>query len=546
MSLHSSRRLPLWLLIAVFLLATVGAALAIYATRWGAWAFSDTVEYFEAARNFADGRGLVLVRASGAVRPLYGRPPFYPILLGLAQMLGLDLFGFARGLVVSLYAAFILSAGLGVAWLSGLPVLGVCLSLFALVAPIQLLNFTSAMTEAPFLVLSLAAFLLLVEHFQRPRPWKFALSAGLMALSFLTRYTGAAFIVSAAALVLVFNPGNLRRRFGAAMLYGLVAVAPFLIWTLSVAQGGATPGAYHYEVDNLWTYLSPVRGAYTDQLWSLLPFNHLLAWSFRFKLIALSGLLLLTATAVALTARQMHRARNPVLAEPGFQLGAMFSLGALAYGAFVALTYVVVAYPPPALNDRVLSPMTLYAFAAGLTWLCWLLARSAWRSRLPGWLGQAALALPVLIPLALGYQHLPVNRATLTTLHTHGWGYTSAAWSQSELLERLAEIPSGTKLISNDIDATLYFLNRPAFRLAQAESAAPLDLTQPYGSNPTDATQALFIEGKAVLVLFFPVDERFLVGEGQLTETQIAALTAGLEVVASASDGAIYAYAGAK
>src|SRR3972149_12238204 len=48
--------------LAAILLAVIGmtaALMGVYATDWGPWVGSDSVEYLESARNLASGRGLV-------------------------------------------------------------------------------------------------------------------------------------------------------------------------------------------------------------------------------------------------------------------------------------------------------------------------------------------------------------------------------------------------------------------------------------------------------------------------------------------------------
>src|SRR3990172_9594448 len=94
----------------VCLIVTVGiaAALAVlYATVWGPWAGSDSVEYLEAARNLAGGQGLVTIRASGHVEPIYARPPLYSILLASTIQLGVDPVASVRWLNVVLIVALI-------------------------------------------------------------------------------------------------------------------------------------------------------------------------------------------------------------------------------------------------------------------------------------------------------------------------------------------------------------------------------------------------------------------------------------------------------
>src|SRR3972149_2108876 len=94
----------------VSLIVTVGFAAALtvlYATVWGPWAGSDSVEYLEAARNLAGGQGLITIRASGRIEPIYARPPLYSVLLASTIQLGVDPVASVRWLNAALIVALI-------------------------------------------------------------------------------------------------------------------------------------------------------------------------------------------------------------------------------------------------------------------------------------------------------------------------------------------------------------------------------------------------------------------------------------------------------
>jgi len=112
--------------VSVLAISLAGGYLVYFATNWGPWAYSDTVEYFEAAHNWSQGLGPVLIYVDGSVHPLTLRPPLYPILLGSVEKINpagtLPLKSAARGLDIALFFGFTSLVGLGVLWVVDQPV----------------------------------------------------------------------------------------------------------------------------------------------------------------------------------------------------------------------------------------------------------------------------------------------------------------------------------------------------------------------------------------------------------------------------------------
>ena len=99
---------PRSLAIGIGLLLITAIVALIYATRFGPWIFSDSVEYIVSARNFLMGRGIGLQLAAGEFQPIYLHPPFYPVALSALGVLGADLVTVARWLNIALFALSIL------------------------------------------------------------------------------------------------------------------------------------------------------------------------------------------------------------------------------------------------------------------------------------------------------------------------------------------------------------------------------------------------------------------------------------------------------
>src|SRR3990172_4693312 len=158
----------------VSLLVTVGiaAALAVlYATVWGPWAGSDSVEYLEAARNLAGSQGLVTIRASGNVEPIYARPPLYSILLASTIGLGVDPVAAVRWLNVALIVALIALVGASFFHATARLMAPVLACLFLLTDVAVLDSFTGLMTEPLFIVIVMGQLVSLSAYLENREPW---------------------------------------------------------------------------------------------------------------------------------------------------------------------------------------------------------------------------------------------------------------------------------------------------------------------------------------------------------------------------------------
>src|SRR4030042_3585280 len=92
--------------------SVLGAIGVAYATVHGPWAYSDSTAYVVSATNFAQGKGLGLIQASGAFSPLVHYPPLYPLVLSVAAFFRLDVLSAARWLNVLLFGSLVWTVGL--------------------------------------------------------------------------------------------------------------------------------------------------------------------------------------------------------------------------------------------------------------------------------------------------------------------------------------------------------------------------------------------------------------------------------------------------
>lgn len=521
--------------LATLALCAVGIVAILYGTRWGPWAGSDSVEYFEAARNLADGKGLVLVRASGAVRPLSLRPPLYPILLALGNQAGADLLVAAKIIGTASFVLFAGALGIGLSHLTKDAVAGPAVVLLVATSATMFELFLGAMSEPPFFAFAALAFVLALSFIQSGRVAILVLSGGFAGLALLTRYAGAWILVTNTVALIVFRNGSLWRRLRLGSSYFLLSALPFAVWVLQLGRSETTPGVYNSDLAELWGRLAPFRIAFVDVLWNWLPLSSSFPdLTYRQKLY---GLLLLLAVGVGLVTRlvlRSIRASDPVRLRPVILILVTAGIGIFTYSVFIAGTYLLVVVPRPAIVPRILSPILVQSYVVAplllLSFSDGLLRR------------KVAGPLVVAITLFIARVQLPQTTSLLADLHWEGGGYSSREWQSSEVISALSGLPQEVQLISNDIDGIMFYLNRPAFRVPELESGKPTLQFRPFGKGGDNEVERTFREEGAALVLIEPVYWQFEVLYKERTEERLEAFTRGLPKYFSSGDGAIYFY----
>jgi len=514
--------------------ALVGSYLIWYATSWGPWAGSDSVEYLEAARNLSTGLGLVLVRASGAIRPLSLRPPLYSILLSSALFLKIDVLLFARFLNIAIYIALIVGIG---TWLAR-----ILNSTFASAAIISLIAlssfaiwiFSGMMTEPLFVTLTFFGLINLYKYYDHGKVQN-ALIAGLFAgLAWLTKLSGVV-LVLLGILVIIGKQGESKRlKVVSSILYSLFAVSPVAFWMMRAHQFGSSVGVYDFSISNLWSSLTPqVRVAIVDVFWGWTYLSMIVPITkYRSRLYMLGFMIVIlgAVTIYVLTVRK-HSIKKVLRNSERLRFAILLSIFSICYLLFIAASFVFVVFPKPALDTRILWPAQL-AFTFSILIILY--------SFLTNLLKRKSLNVFLLIPfIYLLWIQIPPSISRAVELHSNGHGFTSPGWQSSDLIRRIGEFPQETPIISSDIDVIMFYLKRPAFRIRELQTGTPVYPFSRYGDNREDPTEILFVEQCVPLVIFQGDFWKFYDLYGEETEERLHALTEGLQNI-WAGDGDIY------
>jgi len=408
-------------------LAGVLAVLAATST-YGIGVSAESETYIDAARNFADGRGLSVPAADGSLTPLTQHAPLYALLLGIGARLGVDPVEGARWLAAFAFGCLALLGGVGVGVFSKRPWLPP-LATGLLVCSVVPLNMSlTALSEPVFLVTTLAALLLLARYLQAGDTRLLAGSAALCAAALLTRYAGVAVLATGVAALLRYDARARRRWSGP--IFAAIACAPPALWSLYAALRTGNP--VHRELA-----FHPVRladafsAANTISTW-LLP--AVAPPALRLTVLALS---------IVWLAGVAYRGRADVPCRLLLGFAAAYLLVIAA-----AKSFFDNAIP---MDDRILSPLYVPGVigaalaldrAVSLFGRRWVLAGPA-----------------VFLLVTAGAMNLGRAAPCLRTMRRQGREYTGVSWRRSSVAAWLSSVDASAPVYSN-LDSAVRFLRR--------------------------------------------------------------------------------------
>ena len=224
-SRDSSLRKNAWLSVALIAIAFIGSAnLLIRSSNFGLIVGHDSMHFLSAAENFAAGEGL----RNYSFEPYVRWPPFYPGVLALIDLLGIDVLDGSRFLNIVTIGLIALVTG---HWLSRriqsrLLVVGAV----AMIVVSYAINWIASLASSGilFILLTLLALIKLGDFLESKNPTRsLALPILLSGFATLTRYLGFAIIVTAVILIMAdkrFLP--VRKRLTYSVIYSTGSLIP--------------------------------------------------------------------------------------------------------------------------------------------------------------------------------------------------------------------------------------------------------------------------------------------------------------------------------
>jgi hypothetical protein len=515
--------------------------MAIYSSANGPWGYEDSATYIITARNLMRGIGLGYYSPDGLFHVWTIKPPLYSVVLSLFGRVGADLVAASRWLNILLFAVTIFLGGLILIQFSLAMELSFPTGLLLLGFRTMVRLSGSAMSEPLFIFLLLAGIYGLLGLFKyRSGRW-LILSAVSTSLLPMTRYIGIAMIPVGVLGILIFFPGSWKERSWKAVLFGVLASLPILVWEgwiyfrVDHSLGGRT---VQFDWPTVSARLVQFYAPVTSYVMNWIPFGgNVLGLRFRLRygliFLVIAAVVLVTLLAVRRTCKSLDRIR----ADRDLQLFGIAGLWLVAYLLSLAMV-TLVGNPALPIDNRIMLP-----FYAGLV-LCLMGAVACWKN---AWFGSGRWWLNILpwsVALGVFFWYMPATINQVMIPDHQGIGQTAYSWKSSETMAALRQLPKSAVIISNDSYAIWVWADRNAYDVIDDSSPTfILKRTSPYGSDLSDPAQVAFREKGAALVIFdreFPgqLKDRF----GQDDPSRVDTLLKGLTIAGTYADGAIYYY----
>lgn len=214
-------------------LTSLSIVIIITATKVSLVGYSDSAEYFSAARNLASGHGLGTYDQNGNFTFLTIFAPLYPVVLSLFIKLGIDPVVASRVIDISTFAALVFLSGLFLFRASkSIPVsIGYAAALTFSGPLIHI--YTSLMSEPLAITCGMIGFLLALL-FVLEKKWGYFIVSGLLTgFSFFARYAFAAFPLACGLLILIFSRDALISTTKRVITYLAISLLPMSLWLLT-------------------------------------------------------------------------------------------------------------------------------------------------------------------------------------------------------------------------------------------------------------------------------------------------------------------------
>ena len=522
------------------LTAILAVVILALGTRWGAGVGGDATIYITSARSLIHGLGLGLPGPQqGEFRLLPYFPPFFSLVLSVFGLLQINLAEAARWLNIGCFAGLVYLAGHFTFRFSQKSVLSILAAVILAVSPVLIPVYAWAMSEPLSALLGFGGLILTIYAIKYPQKAVYLIFAAVLSgLSFLTRYSAAAFIGAALAGIFFLTQAPRGKRIIKALEFGIISAIPMGIWVVYDILNTATVGSRRLltladMISRFASFWPPLKAAI---LFWIIPES----WYYAPVYPAYINQALLLAVLVILLAWAALAARRFYQSSRDFDNRFIYLITLLA--GFILVYFMgilgvyLTTYPPITIANRMLSP--LYSAALWLVVLLAIMTGKLWpKNKI---IETGLTTFLIVICVYYGWRSARLVR----DYYNDGQGYTAPAWQQSQTMEQVRKLPAGTLIVSNEINAIQFLADRPAYQLMEPFSDHPLDVFSRYGDGTlnNDKPQQLFHDGKAVLVLFDTIDDQMSGLYGDRTNERISDLVKGLKQVYRGSDGGVFIY----
>ena len=485
-------------------------------TPWGVRAGYDSLFYISAAQNLVNGLGLSRLMAEGTVIPLTHFPPLYSLVVaGFSFLVKGDILLSARWTAVLVFGINIVLFGFLCYRYSRSKLAGILGAIFCLFSPILLNVNISAFSEGLYIALLLPAIFFINESLTYLN-WRYLfLAAVFSALCCLTRYVGITVILTGLLAILFLSRLSLKKKIGAASLYGFVSSLPIAVWYFRnwILTGSMTNRVFSVHLPgkaDLYQALNTVTSWIFPETLSF--WIRLGGWVVVFVFVGL----------VAFGWGRSLMKSGRLLEEPSIRLVLLLIIheGVYLFSLLVSRSFFDSSTQ---WEQRILSPLYIISALLTLTvlWNGLHLEHYNWRR-----------IILVALLLLLFISYLPMSIDFLNKSYTEGLGFTGLAWRNSQTMQILKRFPPGSIFYSNNTTAIYFVLGKPANGIPERYDSVKAQARSDYKENLTRMRQQLQ-QSNCALVIFNPY--RNVPEYPPLDE-----LTDGLVVYEKTKDGTVY------
>ena len=501
-------------------LAIAGGYFAYQAMTWGPWAYSDSSAYVSAARNFALGNGLNIVKSTGGIDAITEFPPLFSIVLSIFGGNRFDYLNTIRWWNIFLFSSSIFLFSQIIFHGTGNHYFSVFASMLFVISPQIMRTYTSAMSEPLFLFLILLLLFLYQLIIMKRSYILYPLFFFLSSLLPITRYAGMLFVgIFGIGLFIVAKQNSLLLRIRNFIIYYLVAFLPIGFWGFLLIKKFNQFGGKYFSFK--WGVFESIGKSILEEiqvikLW--IPYVDIYQGTIRAAFFTTIGFTILFAL-FGWVIKQLFISKKEISPNKKYFL-ILIVLLIIGYISFIGLTHSI-TIPQIDIIDRMMVPIYPLLLICIFLFLDIILVRD--RTSL-------YLSLITFIIASIGIRYNAIRSYSfINSMKTDGEGFTARAYQQSGIIDAIRSINPKAEMISNSSGFVLFYTDRYPIQVNNFPYNT-FGIGDSYGEKS-------FREKNAALIILYSDFSNYY---GENSENLLATLTDALNASYIDTEGGIY------
>jgi len=219
--------------IIVFLIfAILGISLVTTSVHWGFGIDIDSVHYIQLARNLKAGEGFRWTYPDGGLHPCTHWPPLFPAAICAISSTGMNEIQAGKWLNLLLFGMIIILVGYLVFTYSQSIIAATLASFLMCVSVSNLWVYSIVWSEPLYNFFAVLGLAFLAAYIGKNRTRHLVVSAAAVALAFLTRYAGAALVITAILALLFLDRERRKKKLRDVLLFCAISCTPTGLWLI--------------------------------------------------------------------------------------------------------------------------------------------------------------------------------------------------------------------------------------------------------------------------------------------------------------------------